>query len=958
MCRVWLVLVLAVLTAVPGLAQYAETARTLAAVDGFGSVGGVAQIGRRLFIAGGFAHVSAPTGGAVVVDAAGAHIPAGFPRFEGAVRAIVPDGLGGWVVAGGFTRVNGQPHAGLARVRPDRTVDPRYRVTTDGTIQKVAIAHGRIYLVGNFTAINGARRRGLAALDATSGTLSSFAAGFDPGGRNLSAFSVSSIGVYVSGCCGATTGGRFWGLDAGTGQVLFVRDVWVNALAATSARVYVGGFGYQRPIWAVDPLTGQDAAWTLGLTFQLVSGSYGDYTTINALLLDSGRLYFAGRFAAAGGRMGVAAVDAASGQPLAWRPEHPPFIGLGLTRLGPAVVATSDSAPRAFDVATGALQAWNPRPYGTVDAVAPAPDGAVIGGSFNGIDGVARQHLASIDLDTAQLEPWAPALPSDVQIQQLDTDGTVLIAKGRQGRFHKIDPVSGAVLATIDFGDDAGVIRFKIADGRLLVAASHASGPTEIAVVNIADFSRQVVPVMLGGPFSNYVTGLEVDGTTAYLAGSFTTVNTIARPFLAAVNLDTGALLPFAPSPESAVYSVVRWGSRLLASGSFRRIGGARRRGLAELDPVTGRALAWNPDSPGGAQMEAGPDGLLYVWPTTSLLGQAAPRTLMALSPQTRRPVPWRPWPGNFPLFEYVRLLPDCLVVTGLRDVTCYPVALPSPANLTAQQQGSRITLTWTLPAGPVTWTGIRVEASSREGDTPFTAIDLPANATSIAEVVPAGSYFVRVRTTRADADGIPTPDVSFAVGPPTVPAAPLEATAVTEGTQLTFAWKAPSTGAPPLYVIEAGSSAGLSDVARLFVSGTLTGLSLDAPPGRYWGRMRAVNGEGGSVPSGELVIDVDATDSWCWELPPQAPQHLAASVTGGRVSLTWVQPDEGPVPNTQRIVAGSAPGRDDLGAFGVPGPATSFATTAPPGTYYVRVVAFNTCGASPFSNEVTVVVP
>jgi hypothetical protein len=330
----------------------------------------------------------------------------------------------------------------------------------------------------------------------------------------------------------------------------------------------------------------------------------------------------------------------------------------------------------------------------------------------------------------------------------------------------------------------------------------------------------------------------------------------------------------------------------------------------------------------------------------------------MALSPLTLRPVPWRPWPGGFPIFEYVRLLPDCLVVTGSRAVTCHPVALPSPAGLTAQQQGSRITLAWTLPPGPVTWTGIRVEAASREGDTPFTALDLPADATSISEAVPPGSYFARVRTTRADAVSIPTPDVSFAVGPPAVPAAPLEATAVTEGTQLTFAWQAPSTGAPPSYVIEAGSSVGLSDLARLSVSGTRSSLSLDAPPGRYWGRVRAVNGEGTSAASGELVIDVDATDSPCWELPPLAPQNLAASVSGPRVSLTWAQPDEGPVPNTQRIVAGSAPGRDDLGAFGVPGPATSFATTAPPGTYYVRVVALNSCGASPFSDEVVVVVP
>jgi hypothetical protein len=107
--------------------------------------------------------------------------------------------------------------------------------------------------------------------------------------------------------------------------------------------------------------------------------------------------------------------------------------------------------------------------------------------------------------------------------------------------------------------------------------------------------------------------------------------------------------------------------------------------------------------------------------------------------------------------------------------------------------------------------------------------------------------------------------------------------------------------------------------------------------------------------PSGELILDVDATDSPCYETPPLAPFNLAASVAGGTVTLTWEQPDAGPVANTQRVVVGTAPGLDNLGAIGVSGPATSFTTTAPPGTYYVRVIGLNSCGASPCSNEVRV---
>ena len=156
------------------------------------------QIGRRLFLAGNFTRLSPPTGSAVVVDLAGHYIPEAFPHFAGTVSQIVTDSAGGWLVVGDFVSVDGLPIARFARVAPDRTVDARYRVVADGVIRKVALAHGRIYLAGDFTSLNGVARRGLAALDAVTGVLSSWGAGFDSGG-NLRELSFSSLGVYVAG---------------------------------------------------------------------------------------------------------------------------------------------------------------------------------------------------------------------------------------------------------------------------------------------------------------------------------------------------------------------------------------------------------------------------------------------------------------------------------------------------------------------------------------------------------------------------------------------------------------------------------------------------------------------------------------------------------------------------------------------------------------------------------------
>ena len=103
---------------------------------------------------------------------------------------MLADGLGGWVVVGGFTRVAGQRQRCFARVGTDRTVDTRYRLTANGPVRQVAIAHGRVYLLGDFTIVNGVERHGLAALDTATGALSGFAASFNKEGRTMNALSV------------------------------------------------------------------------------------------------------------------------------------------------------------------------------------------------------------------------------------------------------------------------------------------------------------------------------------------------------------------------------------------------------------------------------------------------------------------------------------------------------------------------------------------------------------------------------------------------------------------------------------------------------------------------------------------------------------------------------------------------------------------------------------------------
>jgi hypothetical protein len=956
------VLFTAVLTAAPAWAQFAELPKSLpvpvaSAFGGGGWFTAATQIGRRLFVGGNFTRLSPPTGSAVVVDLQGHYIAGAFPLVAGTVHDIVADNAGGWLVAGAFVSVNGHPFAGFARVAPDRTLDARYRVAADGPIRKVAVAHGRIYLVGDFTLVNGAPRRGLAALDAVSGALSPWSAGFDPRG-GVRELSFSSIAVYVAG---GSDQGHLWGLDAASGAVLFDRPGFVSAIAASSELIYVGGVGYTRPVWAVDPRTGQDTAWAPGLTFEYVPATYGwDATHVTALLLDGGRLYIGGRFRTADGRTSLAAV-AAGGGATSWRPATPGQTGdpaVALFRIGPAIVASFAGVISAFDVATAVTIPFAPDVVGGVAAAAAAPEGVVIGGSFNGSGGITRVGLASIDLDSYAVEPWTSALstlPAD-PIAELATDGTWLFARtegtlnGNDARFFKIDPATGTVVAERILPSIA--TRMRVAGGEIVVATLSRDAVGGVGRLAIGDWTFTALPVT----FNSSPTGVDVAGDTIYLAGRFSTVSGESRPSFAAVHRVTGAVLPWRPAADAPGGLVRTAGGRVWVAGEFRRVGGQRRRGLAELDPNTGAALPWNPDVSGilsggvalsgvGA-LEIGGDGNVYVGVGTVFFddgpfnaiaaGQVTP-LLLAYSTATGRRLPWRPTPRVM-----LTLQSDCLFTGD----GCLPPAIPAPTDLQVTQSGASLSLAWSLPASPAR-TGVRLEVGSAEGRADLFNLNLPANQTSFSAVAPRGSYFARVRALAGADTSMSTPDVTFAVG---AAAAPLDFTAIAAGPLVTFAWQPPSTGAPTRYALEAGTGEGQRDIGAIGIAGAATTLTVSAPIGRFWTRLVAVTDSGRPAVSNEAFID--NTPRYTCSTSP--PQNLVATVVGRTVTLAWQLPADGSE-DQPWIIAGSAPGLSDIVSFLAPPYVTSFSVVAPPGTYYVRLRAG--CFTTASSNEVPVVV-
>ena len=177
---------------------------------------------------------------------------------------------------------------------------------------------------------------------------------------------------------------------------------------------------------------------------------------------------------------------------------------------------------------------------------------------------------------------------------------------------------------------------------------------------------------------------------------------------------------------------------------------------------------------------------------------------------------------------------------------------------------------------------------------------------------------------------------------------APTDLQAAVTGTTVRLTWGPPAQGTPASYVIEAGSSAGASNLATFDTGNAATTLTTAAPLGTYYVRVRARSGGAIGGPSNEVVVNVTGACS-----APFTPAGLTHTVNGSSVQLSW----QAAAGATSYILeAGSASGSSNLLASDI-GNVTTLGATAAPGTYYVRIRARNACGSSPPSNEVVVVV-
>ena len=498
------------------------------------------------------------------------------PNAQSWVQALVVDATGNVYASGPFTQIGGLQRSHIAKISgsgaglvdPTWNPDPNYLVSELIRVEELALdpLTSDLYAAGYFSSIGGQARFNIAKLSTTGTGAADTNWNPDPVGE-VTALRVDTVGnVYIGGVFLSVGGQSQHGL----------------------ARLSGTGAGNPDPSW--DPLGAFYNPNVLG------GGFFVRSTPITALAFDtSNNVFVGGTFANIGGqtKTGFAYLSSAGGSANpAWASAQVPGgvnviarDGAGRTVIGGAFQFMGDGVTVRNNIvrlnSDGTLDAgWDPEADLDVESVTLDSSGnAYVGGLFDSIGGLARNHIAKIlaaGSGSADAS-WNPNADGPIDASALDVVGGQLYV--------------GGAFTNIGGQSRAGLAKVAIA----------GAGSTDLTWN----------PSPAGGEYSpSFVLTLDGSGSL-YVGGNFTTIGGESRNSLAKLSTSgTGAAdatwNPSPTQPYGAEFTLVEallldTSNNIYVGGNFANIGGQTRNAVARLS-VAGAGAAdatWNPKADG-----------------------------------------------------------------------------------------------------------------------------------------------------------------------------------------------------------------------------------------------------------------------------------------------------------------------------------------------------------------------
>jgi putative cell wall-binding protein len=571
-----------------------------------GVVNAITSDGTKTYVGGDFTYVGEYTGATAVVDTTTGALATDNPRLNlssgQSTQAIEADGNGGWYVAGEFTNVDGTTvNNNLVHFNSDGSLDTNFVSPTFNVnmVEALLLDGTTLYVGGGFSTINGQTRGKIAAVNATTGALLSWAPQPVAGNGTVLAIAKQGSKVYIGGTfssidppnAGVTTRSRIAAVDATTGDLDLswnpnmnntVNDIEVKSdhstVFAAGEFTTVGGAARVRLV-SLDPANDSNTGAAQGPWDPDANGSVRSITFNN----DQSLLYVGGAFTCVQETTsGGACTD-----------------GTARTDLYAVGTDTSVAAP---------VTSWAPTTDASVYGVAMKGSDIAIVGDFTSVNSTTRYRIAALDT-AGTLTSWDPkanALVGDIDIagSRAFVSGTTTLSSVGGSLRNRVAAFSNTTLdvdATFNpnNGATAGEVFTLLLNGSELFVGGSFTGGSQNRLMKLNATTGALIANWVPNPNTGQINDMVLDGTTLYVAGSFTAMNPAVpggnqtRNRLAALDTTvntttTNPVLSWNPNSGGIVDALEQDASNIYAGGQFTTIGGGAQVALAKISKATG----------------------------------------------------------------------------------------------------------------------------------------------------------------------------------------------------------------------------------------------------------------------------------------------------------------------------------------------------------------------------------
>ncbi len=600
-----------------------------------GKVHAIVRKGDTVYFGGQFDYLARPTGCGALFNLPRDANVTNMPRPNGKVHMVVPDGLGGWYLAGDFTKLGLDSIRYIAHIKSDKKVDTAFHLNPNGRVNTLYVAGNRLFVGGSFTKVGDVVRNYLVMVDKTTGQANSWNSSVNGVVNSVTMFGNN---LYVGGTF-TSIGGQTRNRLASVDTVNALATTWnpnpdnlVRKLVLNGLKLYVLGdfttiVGQPRTRLASFTMsTGNLDTWSPnpnGRVYDLVvSGTNVNYYP--------GAIYVCGGFSQIGGaiRNYLAALDNTNGNVTPWTPvTHDTVMSMAimdnLLFAGGKFVWVNTSGANAgrtglcsFDLNnTGQVTAWVPNPINTfgklhsIITLAAYNNQVYAGGDFFGVkcNNNYKPYIAAINAVTGVALIFNPY--TNGVVRTFHINGNYLY-------------VGGDFTEIQNWGTNTMLPRNRIAQVVLGTNGS-VTGWNPDANGSVMSIASKGLYIYAGGTFSTIggnprprlsaikisdgtsstwtpspndtVKCLAVGGDTLFVGGDFTSIASATRNRLASFGLTGNTLTTFDPNANGEVNAIAFKNNKLFAGGLFTNIAGASRLRFASFNVKTNAITSLDP---------------------------------------------------------------------------------------------------------------------------------------------------------------------------------------------------------------------------------------------------------------------------------------------------------------------------------------------------------------------------